>query len=119
MLDAIYLNGWGIVGVLVVLILISSHFYAFYRGHQRGLGQFRLSNPFGPAPIHPSPDAQMQRDYEAMKNGYRTVLHEKSMLERTVGNLIEENRLLEEKITASAKPVRKPRAKTGTASDGK
>lgn len=117
MLDAIYLNGWGIIGVTVVLILISSHFYAYYSGHRRGLGQFRLSNPFGPAPIHPSPDAQMQRDYEAMKNGYHTVLHEKSMLERTVGSLIEENRILEEKVTASAKPVRtrKPR----TASDGK
>jgi predicted nucleic acid-binding Zn-ribbon protein len=63
------------------------------------MGQFRLSNPFGPAPIAPRVDQQYITDYEVMKDA-------NGNLNREIVNLTSKNRELEKQIKLLERKIR-------------
>ena len=90
--------GWfGIIYTLVGLS-VSSLTVAFYMGHKRGLGQFKIVNPFGPAPIVPRLDQQYFTDYEMMKGANSNLNREIIVLTNQNRELEKEIKLLEGKI---------------------
>lgn len=95
--------GWWGLGFSILGLIVSSYTLAYYLGHRRGLGQFRLSNPFGPAPIVEKPDPQIVLDYRAAKAGYETVRYQYILLEKQYKQLKNAYDVLEEKSTAATK----------------
>lgn len=95
--------GWWALGFTVTGLIVSSYTLVYYLGHRRGLGQFRLSNPFGPAPIVEKIDPQIVRDYRAAKAGYETVRHHYVTLEMDYKRLKNAYDVLDAKSTAATK----------------
>lgn len=95
--------GWWGLGVTVVGLVVATHTAAYYFGHRRGLGQFRLSNPFGPKPIEPRIEPQIVHDYRAMKAGYETVRYHYVTLEMDYKRLKNAYDVLEKKSTEATK----------------
>lgn len=95
--------GWWALGVSATGLIVSSYTLAYYLGHRRGLGQFRLSNPFGPKPIEPRVDPQIVHDYRAAKAGYETMRHHYVTLEMDYKRLKSAYDVLHEKSTAATK----------------
>jgi predicted nucleic acid-binding Zn-ribbon protein len=93
--------GWFGIIFTVVGLFVSSHTVAFYMGHKRGLGQFRILNPFGPSPIQPRMDQQYITDYETMKNANSNLNREILNLKMERQDLEKEIKTLEGKIRAS------------------
>lgn len=83
--------GWGVLTLSLTGLFVSSCTVAFMAGFKRAMGQFRLTNPFGPAPIVPRVDEQYIIDYEMMKGA-------NSSLNREILNLTMQNRDLEKEI---------------------
>jgi hypothetical protein len=83
--------GWGTLIFALTGLFVSSCTVTYFAGFKRGLGQFRLSNPFGPAPIVPRVDQQFIFDYDMMKGA-------NSNLNREILNLTMQNRDLEKEI---------------------
>lgn len=92
--------GFTLLGLTVSLLTV-----AYSLGFKRGLGQFRLSNPFGPAPIIEKPDPQIVQDYKIAKAGRDNALYRIYILERDYKELLEKHNALVErnKKSASAK----------------
>jgi hypothetical protein len=83
--------GWGVLTLSLTGLFVSSCTVAFIAGFKRGIGQFRLSNPFGERPLAPRVDQQYLVDYEMMKGA-------NSNLNREIVNLKMQNRELEKEI---------------------
>jgi predicted nucleic acid-binding Zn-ribbon protein len=83
--------GWGVLTLSLTGLFVSSCTVAFIAGFKRGIGQFRLSNPFGERPLAPRVDQQYIVDYEMMKGA-------NSNLNREIVNLTTQNRDLEKEI---------------------
>jgi hypothetical protein len=90
--------GWFGIIFTVVGFFVSSLTVAFYMGHKRGLGQFRIVNPFGPSPIVPRMDEQYIRDYEMMKGANSNLNREIFRLKNEQEDLKKEIKTLEGKI---------------------
>jgi hypothetical protein len=82
---------WGVLVLSATGLLVSSNTVSYIAGFKRAMGQFRLTNPFGPAPIQPRPDQQYITDYETMKGA-------NGILNREITNLREQNRDLEKAV---------------------
>lgn len=95
--------GWWALGFAGTGFIVSSYTVAYYLGHRRGLGQFRLSNPFGPKPIEPRLDQKYIDDYKTAKAGYESMRYQYITLEMQYRHLKNAYDVLEEKSTASAK----------------
>ena len=93
--------GWGTFILALTGLLVSSNTVSFIAGFKRAMGQFRLTNPFGPAPIQPRPDEQYIRDYEMMKNANSNLNREILNLKMERQDLEKEIKTLEGKIRAS------------------
>ena len=93
--------GWWAFGFTVVGLIVSSHTAAYFFGFKRGLGQFRLSNPFGPAPIVEKPDPQIVHDYRMLKSANQSLNYMNYQLEKQYKNLLAERDGLIEKMKAS------------------
>lgn len=91
--------GWGVFTLSLTGLYVSSCTVAFIAGFKRAMGQFRLTNPFGPAPIQPRPDGQFLADYEMMKGA-------NSNLNREILNLTMQNRDLEKEIKSLEGKIR-------------
>jgi hypothetical protein len=83
--------GWGTLILALTGLFVSSNTVSYIAGFKRAMGQFRLSNPFGPAPIAPRVDQQYITDYEVMKDA-------NGNLNREIVNLTSKNRELEKQI---------------------
>lgn len=95
--------GWAGLIFAVTGFIVSSYTLAYYLGHRRGLGQFRLSNPFGPAPIVEKPDPQIVQDYRVAKAGYEAMQNRYVALEMEHRRLQNAYDVLNEKSTAATK----------------
>lgn len=82
---------WGVLLLALLGLFVSSNTVSYIAGFKRAMGQFRLTNPFGPAPIQPRPDEQYIIDYEMMKGA-------NSNLNREILNLTMQNKDLEKEI---------------------
>ena len=91
--------GWGVLTLSLTGLFVSSCTVAFIAGFKRAMGQFRLTNPFGPAPIVPRVDEQYIIDYEMMKGA-------NSNLNREILNLTMQNRELEKEIKTLEAKIR-------------
>ena len=92
--------GWGALGLSITGFIVSSYTLAYYLGHKRAMGQFRISNPFGPAPIVPRVDQQYITDYEVMRNANTNLNLEIVKLQENKKDLLKEIKFLEGKIRA-------------------
>lgn len=121
--DALMAFGWWALGFTLIGFFVTSYYLAYYLGHKRGLGQFRLSNPFGPAPIKERIDPQIVQDYKIAKAGLHNMTMQKVRLEKDYTELLEKHTALIERNKKSASAKRaETRARNkaqGVASDGK
>ena len=95
--------GWTALYISIGGFILSSYTVAYYLGHKRGLGQFRLSNPFGPAPIVEKPDPLMVQEYRILKAGNESLSSQLTALKMEHMRLKNAYKVLEEKSTAATK----------------
>jgi hypothetical protein len=95
--------GWSGIIFTVVGLFVSSHTLAFYLGHKRGGGQFRLSNPFGPAPIEPRVDPLIMQEYRILKAGNDNLSIQLTTLEMDYKRLKNAYEVLDAKSTVATK----------------
>lgn len=121
MIEAITPFEWWALGFTIVGFFVASYTAAYYFGFKRGLGQFRLSNPFGPAPIIEKPDPQIVTDYKVAKAGLHNMTMQKIRLEKDYTELLTKYTALIEKNkkAASAKRAETRARNKKEASDGK
>jgi predicted nucleic acid-binding Zn-ribbon protein len=89
---------WGVLAFSLTGLVVSLCTVSFLAGFKRAMGQFRLSNPFGPAPLKPRVDQQYITDYEVMKNANSNLNREIVRLQLDKEGLQKEIKLLEGKI---------------------
>lgn len=95
--------GWAALYLSTLGLIVSSYTFAYYLGHRRGLGQFRIVNPFGPKPITARPDQQYIDDYKVATAGYESIRSQLTETETELKKLQSAYDILDSKSAAATK----------------